>query len=100
MARNYGISIEIIKESIKKERTAIVSRIIGGVVAQTCFIFAIKMLPISMAQIINNMRPFYVTIMAYVFLNEKLSPMDLVGLFGSFAGVILLIIGKENIGVN
>ena len=35
--------------------------------------------------------------MAYVFLNEKLSKMDLVGLFGSFAGVILLILGKERV---
>ena len=48
-----------------------------------------------MAQILNNMRPFYITLMAYVLLNEKLAPMDLIGLVGSFSGVLLLILGKE-----
>ena len=58
-------------------------------------IFATKMLPITIANLIFNTNPFWITILGYFVLKEKIGIMDFVGLIGSFAGVLIIIFDKE-----
>ena len=73
---------------------------IGGLLAQTGFIFAIKLLPISFAQIIINLNPFFVAILAYICTNNKLTLLGIIGVLGSFSGVVLLIYDENSEGVS
>lgn len=58
-------------------------------------IFATKMLPITIANLIFNTNPFWITILGYFVLKEKIGIMDFVGLIGSFIGVLIIIFDKE-----
>ena len=67
---------------------------VSGLASQTLMIFSTNMLPITIANLILNINPFWITIMGCVVLKEKIGILDIVGLLGSFAGVVLIILGK------
>ena len=72
-------------------KTPLILRILSGISAQTIYIFAIKMVPISFAEIIFNTSSFFVAVLAFAFNKEGLSVLDMVGLIGSFLGVSILV---------
>ena len=58
-------------------------------------IFATKMLPITIANLIFNTNPFWITLLGYFVLKEKIGILDFVGLIGSFVGVVIIILDKQ-----
>ena len=77
-----------------KDMKTLFIRVLCGAISQTIYIFGMKLLPISFAQIIFNISPFFVTILAFILLKERISPLDIIGLVGSFGGVIIMIFGE------
>ena len=69
-------------------------RCLCGTISQTIYVFGMKLLPISFASMIFNISPFFVTVLAFFLLIERISPLDIIGLLGSFAGVLFLIYGE------
>ena len=60
-------------------------------------LFSVKLLPITISNTITNTTPFLVAILGYFVLKEKISTMDIVGLIGSFVGVVIFVMDKENV---
>lgn len=77
-------------------KRAMVLRLFFGLVAQTSMLFGVKLLPITISNLIINTYPFFVAILSYFILKEDITIMDVVGLIGSFTGVVILVIDKES----
>ena len=65
-----------------------------GLIAQTTFLFSVKLLPITIANILGMIYPFIVAVLSHFILKERLTKIDCVGLIGSFSGVYILIMAK------
>ena len=56
--------------------------------------YGVSYLPISIFQIITNTMPFWVSIVSFFVLKEKLLPRELVGLVIAFIGVLIIVSAK------
>jgi len=54
--------------------------------------FSIQIIPIGVAQTIQNLIPFFVLILSYSFLKEKLPCLEVSNMIVSFGGVMLIIV--------
>lgn len=79
----------------KSTKKAVLIRLVSGICSQTLMIFATKMLPITIANLIFNINPFWITLMGFIVLKEKIGILDFLGLVGSFAGVVIIILSKK-----
>ena len=70
-------------------------RSIFGTFAYVMMTYAISYLPISIYEIINNTSPFFVSIIAYFVLKEKLLLRQAIGMGIAFIGVIILVSTKS-----
>lgn len=59
-------------------------------------LFSVKLLPITISNTITNTTPFLVAILGYFLLKEQITGMDIVGLVGSFFGVVIFVMDKES----
>ena len=59
-------------------------------------LFSVKLLPITISNTITNTTPFLVAILGYFLLKEKITNMDIVGLIGSFVGVVIFVMDKQS----
>ncbi|MDH4945242.1 DMT family transporter [Sulfurimonas sp. C5] len=62
-----------------------------GFVAMILFFYTITIIPLGEAITLNKTSPFFVTILAFYLLGEKLSPLTLLALLIGFIGVILIV---------
>ena len=62
-----------------------------GSVAMLLFFYTIAAIPLGEAVILNKTSPFFVTILAYYLMNEKISSYTLFALVIGFIGVVLII---------
>ena len=65
-----------------------------GLVGWTTLQYSLEVLPIFIVQILNNTIPFWATIIAFVFLGDTVSKLEVMCLLGCFAGVTLIAITK------
>lgn len=68
----------------------IMLRCMFGVVSTFCLYIAIDILPLSLAVTLNYTSPIFTTIICYFFLGEKLGKLEIVSIFSSLFGMILL----------
>ena len=71
-------------------------RCILGVIAMPAFFVGLKYLPSSKATFIRNLQPIFVSIIAYLFLKEKIGRPDLVAIGGAFIGVVFMNYNKTD----
>ena len=71
-------------------------RCIFGAAAMSWMFAWFRYLPASIGFMIFNMNPIFVLIMAYLFLNEKLSKTKIICWAGAFIGVVLVGIGRKS----
>ena len=57
---------------------------------------SIKMLPTSIAFMIFNLNPLFVTFIAYVFLKEEYDIIKILSVIGAFLGVFIVGFGRRN----
>lgn len=69
----------------------LITRGIFGFLAMILFFYTITTIPLGEAITLNKTSPFFVTILAFYLLGEKLSPLTLVALLIGFLGVILIV---------
>lgn len=62
-----------------------------GFLAMILFFYTITIIPLGEAITLNKTSPFFVTILAYYLLGEKLNPLTLGALLIGFLGVILIV---------
>ena len=68
----------------------LVVRCLAGTVSFFFFTFAIKFLPLSIFFIVVNSIPFVSGVLAYLWLNEKLFPFEIVMMIVAFAGILMV----------
>ncbi|WP_226962153.1 DMT family transporter [Sulfurimonas marina] len=69
----------------------LLTRGLFGFLAMILFFYTITTIPLGEAITLNKTSPFFVTILAFYLLDEKLSPMTLLALLIGFLGVILIV---------
>ncbi|KAL2340357.1 hypothetical protein Fmac_008297 [Flemingia macrophylla] len=69
-------------------RIILLSRALTGCISMSSFLYCFKKLPLSQAIVLNSTIPIMASIMARVFLHEKLKVSDIASLACSFFGVL------------
>ena len=77
-------------------RKVIIMRSITGVVGSTSAFYAFKVLPIFIVKIIFNTLPFWVSILEYFVLNERVSKFNLYCMVACFTGVVIIAHSKSS----
>lgn len=78
--------------SVKTKRLKLhIIRNCFGLGAWTCFFYAVTMMPLNSATAITFMAPLVATLMAVIFLKEKLHGHRLIGLIVGIAGMLILL---------
>lgn len=65
-------------------------RCVMGVLSTFGLYLAIEVLPLSLAVTIYYTSPIFAAILCYLFLGEKLSKLEIISIFSSLFGMILL----------
>ena len=92
---NFLISIVLVKynnkhiinDMPKRYRKMITFRSMFGLIAFSIFVYGIKIVPLFLATIVLNTSPFVSSIMAYFFLGDKISKIEIFLMTGCFSGV-------------
>ena len=67
------------------------------VAGQSAFVLiyqAASMIPISTTNILFNMCPFWINILACLLLKERLQALDIIGIMVCFAGIVMIALSK------
>lgn len=70
--------------------TYIMLRCLAGVTSTFCFYQAIDILPLSLAVTLYYTSPIFTALVCYIFLGERLAKLEILSIFSSLFGVILL----------
>lgn len=90
----------IIALKTKSGRFIILGAFLGGPVGMTGYLLAIKYIGPAYTAIISALYPAIGAFLSYVFLNEKMKPISIIGLFLSILGVAILGYAPEGKIVN
>jgi len=71
-------------------------RCITGAIGMSMLFISIKLLPTSIAFMIFNLNPLFVTLFAFWWLSEELKYVNAFWAFGAFGGVILVAYGRKD----
>lgn len=74
----------------------LVIRVCSGVISFLCVYYAIKNLPIFLVSLIMNTSPLFTGFLAYLFLKEKISKVEIFGLMLAFFGVYVLLSSSDS----
>ena len=66
-----------------------------GGVGMPIFFIGVKYIPASIGSLIFNINPIFVAFIAFIFLHEQITRLKLFAVLGSFWGVVLFILGKN-----
>ncbi len=69
----------------------LITRGVFGFLAMILFFYTITTIPLGEAITLNKTSPFFVTILAFYLLGEKLNPLALIALMIGFLGVVLIV---------
>jgi len=67
-------------------------RLVIGYPAWLALGYSIQVIPLGIAQTIQNLIPFIVLILSYLALKETLHKLEIINMFASFAGVLLIVV--------
>jgi len=72
-------------------RKALLYRSVFGLVSLIFYFYAIDRLPLANAVILNQMNPFFVLILAFMFLQEQIAKLQWLAIFTAMAGVAFIV---------
>ena len=72
-----------------------VIRSVSGQITFALFNLAITLLPMATAVILMQMNPFWTAILASILLGERIRPIEIIGIFVCFCGVVMIATSKE-----
>ena len=85
-----------IKDVPANLRGVLLLRIAIGMFGFAIFMQGLKIVPIFISSIIMNTRPFWVSILGYFVLHEKVTKFEIICISGCFIGVILIAMVKKD----
>lgn len=69
-------------------------RCLSGSVAFLCFVVAIEYLPLTTFFVIMNATPFFIALLACLWLKEVISKLEIVTMIFAFSGILLVGLSK------
>lgn len=87
----------VIKDVPRQAFPLIILRSTTGLIGFTTLVYSIEILPLFIFQIIYNTSPFWTGILAYIFVKEDISKIQIFCMFGCFVGVVFLSVSKSNL---
>ena len=75
----------------RENRKYLMARALFGVFAVVMYFYAVDNMVLADSAMLNRMSPFFVTVFAYIFLNEKFSKLQIPALFVVFFAALLII---------
>ena len=70
-------------------------RCVSGSICFLCFVVAVKYLPLSIFFVIMNATPFFIALLACLWLKEMISLLEVVAMIGAFGGILLTGLSKQ-----
>jgi len=67
-----------------------------GIPAWILLYYSLDVLPVGLAETIQNFTPFMTIVIGYYTLNETMKALELVNMLASFLGVMLIVIFSTN----
>lgn len=86
--KEWGAVVQAAKT--KSGRFIMLSALMGGPIGMTAYVKAIHYIGPAYTAIISSVFPALGALFSYIFLKEKMRPIQIIGLFVSIAGVIVL----------
>jgi len=84
-----------LRENIgSSNRHILVVRCLSGSICFLCFVVAIEYIPLAIFFVIMNAAPFFITVMACLWLKEVISKLELVTMVFAFAGILIVGLSK------
>ncbi len=80
--------------------TPLIIRVMTGVLSFLCLYYAIKYLPIFLVSLILNTSPIFTSLLAFIFLRERVSKAEIFSLLMAFFGVYLLISSSKTTAIS
>ena len=77
----------------KHLRGALITRSVIGLIGLTAFTLGAVLAPLSVQLSVGNMAPFFASIVAYLTVGEQMARLEILAMFVSFGGVILVALG-------
>jgi drug/metabolite transporter (DMT)-like permease len=87
----------IFKDVPKEHRKTLFYRCCFGLLGFTTMVYSVELIPIFIMQIIYNTSPFWTSILAHLYLGEKVTNLEKACIFGSFLGVIFIGLSKAGV---
>ena len=84
----------------KKDRSVMLIRCICATIGFLCLQYGIELVPLVVQNTIVNTAPFWTAILGWMFLKEKISPLEIAALFLSFGGVLMIVISSTEAAKN
>lgn len=72
------------------DKPRLIARGVIGFIALNCFYWALTVLPLADATVIQYTNPIWTALLAVPILDERITPIELVGLVAGLAGVVLV----------
>ena len=77
-------------------RSVVVLRCLCGTFAFLCFVSAPKYIPLGIFFVVFNASVFTSALLAYLFLSEKMTCVELIAMVFAFSGILMLGYAKDN----
>ena len=96
-----SIFLVIAKDSLtanidKSNMMILATRCVSGSITFLCFVVAIEYLPLSIFFVMMNATPFFIALLACVWLKEKITLVEVFTMLGAFGGIILVGLSKTS----
>ena len=76
-------------------RYILLMRCLSGSMCFLAFVFAVKYLPLSIFFVMMNATPFLIAIIAWLWLKELITMMEVICMIGAFGGILIVAISKR-----
>ena len=78
-------------------RWILMARCLSGSVTFLCFVIAIEHLPLSTFFVVMNATPFFIALLACIWLHEIITFVEAITMIAAFGGIILVGISKASV---
>ena len=95
-----SVYLGVTGDSLTKDITAdnrwiLILRCISGSFCFLCFVLAIEYIPLSIYSVVMYATPFMICLLAWVWLNDLITGVEIFSMVGAFAGIVLVGVSKR-----
>ena len=76
-------------------RSVLLIRCLSGSICFLCFVTAIKYIPLSIYFVVMNAGPFFIALLACLWLKERITLFEVFAMLGAFGGIIMVGLSKS-----